>query len=161
MNTPDTTERRGGIKGRSAPGERTGDSRLQPLNLDIRPKPLADETRRGSVALGGLPLSDIGLDDPACRGAEGGPKSGFLVCFLTESTNENGSRFVKNLAQKPRSMHKNRHNRIVNAVLKTDQRMRKAAPAGARFAQAAGGGRGFSRPEWDAGFPALFRTFTD
>ena len=54
MNTPDTTERRGGIKGRSAPGERTGDSRLQPLNLDISPKPLADETRRGSVALGGF-----------------------------------------------------------------------------------------------------------
>ena len=74
MNTPDTTERRGGIKGRSAPGERTGDSRLQPLNLDISPKPLADETRRGSAALGGLPLSDVGLDDPACRGAEGGPK---------------------------------------------------------------------------------------
>ncbi|KAA6094175.1 hypothetical protein F3I18_23085 [Pantoea sp. B_10] len=84
MNTPDTTERRGGIKGRSAPGERTGDSRLQPLNLDIRPKPLADETRRGSAALGGLPLSDVGLDDPACRGAGGGPKSGFLVYSLSE-----------------------------------------------------------------------------
>ncbi|ADU73033.1 hypothetical protein [Pantoea sp. At-9b] len=77
-NTPDTTERRGGIKGRCAPGERTGDSRLQPLNLDISPKPLADETRRGSVALGGLPLSDIGLDDPA--GTDGKPERGPGFC---------------------------------------------------------------------------------
>ncbi|WP_416414446.1 hypothetical protein [Pantoea sp. App145] len=38
-NTPDTTERRGGIKGRSAPGECTGDSRLQPLTFAIRPWP--------------------------------------------------------------------------------------------------------------------------
>ena len=37
MNTPDTTERRGGIKGRSAPGERTGDSRLQGLRQDGNP----------------------------------------------------------------------------------------------------------------------------
>ncbi|WP_190274693.1 hypothetical protein [Pantoea sp. At-9b] len=38
-NTPDTTERRGGIKGRSAPGECNGDSRLQPLTFAIRPWP--------------------------------------------------------------------------------------------------------------------------
>ncbi|WP_185749292.1 hypothetical protein [Pantoea dispersa] len=37
MNTPDTAERRGGIKGRSAPGERTGDSRLQGLRQDGNP----------------------------------------------------------------------------------------------------------------------------
>lgn len=72
------------LQGATAAGERTGGSRLQPLNLDIRPKPLADETRRGSAALGGLPLSDVGLDAPACREAGGGPKSGFLVYSLSE-----------------------------------------------------------------------------
>ncbi|WP_336804126.1 hypothetical protein [Erwinia aphidicola] len=70
MNAPDTAERRGVLSGRRAASECAGDSRLQGLTLDIRPKPLAAETRRGSVALGGLPLSDIGLDDPAGTGGE-------------------------------------------------------------------------------------------
>ncbi|MGF7167468.1 hypothetical protein FHW04_003865 [Pantoea sp. AN62] len=36
MNTSGTAERRDAFKGRSAPGERTGDSRLQPLTSAIR-----------------------------------------------------------------------------------------------------------------------------
>ncbi|WP_313685141.1 hypothetical protein [Pantoea sp.] len=89
-NTPDTTERRGGIKGRGAPGEGTGDSRLQGLtwSVAIRPWPGGPEHARVvRWSLPAVPVSGAGLTTRHRRGAAGGHVPA-VVCDYPEDQPE-------------------------------------------------------------------------